>query len=731
MPQEPSSSRRRTLAWALVFATTALILVVVGMWRMFAHFPGYDDEGYILFSLRNYLEHGGLYARVYSQYGPAFYAIHDGLHRLTGWEINHEFARWSTLILWFGTAVVSGGLAWRLGWSAGAAWLSGVTVFLFLHQFSEEAFHPGAMVVFLLPALLWSLLELEQRNRLVAAAMLAGAGTAILGLLKVNVGGLLAAALMVWVLLSRAGRWRVVLAVVAGLGVAIGLMHGLLDQSWVRIFLLVFVSGLIGLGVVSRPGKSGGRMEFAGYFAGAMVGAGVVLGVVAARGTSLAALWDGVILGPLRHAGNYSYAVDWRPGTTILALASLAALTLRQYWWRSGRSDRAQTLLVGLRLLLLGLILAVVALLEVHRVIGVLFSYVIPWLWVWAVPLTQSEPTDRSVRLRMLTVCVLLFQVLHAYPVGGIQICWGVFLVFPLLAAVLPETGRWLQERRLRWVWLVQVLPVLVVAGKLGWVAHDYHASYFNKVAVSLPGVGGLRLSEREALAHHVLVLNSALHADRLFSLPGMFSYNLWSDVPAPTLRNTTLWYSLLTREEQLAIIEALERSRRPALVVDAALVQILQTSGTPPTGPLHRYLLTHFQPAFSHQGLGFWVRQNRSILPAGTMRSVPGDAGALQLFLVGLDEPVASAVWRNPDEPAAPQVRFGPDNSRVSVQPVNLDATPRAVALAATWPWRSEGPTGIIIRGPVPPDYGPGSATVLELLASDGRTIAKVLRVD
>ena len=35
----------------------------------------YDDEGYVLVSLKNYSAHGGLYASVYSQYGPFFYLL--------------------------------------------------------------------------------------------------------------------------------------------------------------------------------------------------------------------------------------------------------------------------------------------------------------------------------------------------------------------------------------------------------------------------------------------------------------------------------------------------------------------------------------------------------------------------------------------------------------------------------------------------------------------------------
>ena len=45
-----------------------------------------------------------------------------------------------------------------------------------------------------------------------------------------------------------------------------------------------------------------------------------VLASVWLRGTSISGLIDGVLLRPLRHADSYSYPVDWRPGTVLLAI---------------------------------------------------------------------------------------------------------------------------------------------------------------------------------------------------------------------------------------------------------------------------------------------------------------------------------------------------------------------------------------------------------------------------
>ena len=63
--------------WAFLAAASAATCVCVWASR-FAAFNGfqpYDDEGYILLSLREYARGGVLYDEVYSQYGPAYFEL--------------------------------------------------------------------------------------------------------------------------------------------------------------------------------------------------------------------------------------------------------------------------------------------------------------------------------------------------------------------------------------------------------------------------------------------------------------------------------------------------------------------------------------------------------------------------------------------------------------------------------------------------------------------------------
>ena len=48
----------------LVFGIASAALLIAATFVMFSAFMFYDDEGYVLLSLRNYVEHGALYRSI-------------------------------------------------------------------------------------------------------------------------------------------------------------------------------------------------------------------------------------------------------------------------------------------------------------------------------------------------------------------------------------------------------------------------------------------------------------------------------------------------------------------------------------------------------------------------------------------------------------------------------------------------------------------------------------------
>ncbi|MEO6873698.1 MAG: hypothetical protein ABI222_02635 [Opitutaceae bacterium] len=714
----PPGKMIRKVGPALATATLLVGLAAMGYWMLFSNLAIYDDEGYFLISAREYFAHGGLYQFVYSQYGPAFYVLADIFQHLAGAPLDHTFARFITLALWLGTAGCCAGLVLRRTASRLLTGFTLTAVFLYLYFITDEPFHPGSLIIFLLALSVWLLTELIDCRKLNAAALVAGGMAAVLILTKINVGAFFVIGLGAWGLLhatSRTARRLTGLAVTAGLVLfAVALMHTLWSERWVQIYLAVFAAGAVTLVRVLPDEPLLKPRQAWLFFAGAVGMALVVLIAVGLRGTSVAGLLDGVLLGPLRHPGNYSYPVDWRPGTGFIAALSLGLALAYPWVQRRFSAATADRLVIVLRLLQTLGLLTGLALLMNFRVVGAIFSYVAPLIWTWVIPLRGAENSGRPSVSRGLLGLVLLLQYLHAYPVGGSQESWGTFLFIPLVALGLAEIREWraaapsgagVTPRR----WLVFASLLLVVpVTKAGWAAVTAHQRYAARTDLGLPGAGRLHLPESQATAYRLLALNAVVHGDQLFSLPGLFSFNLWTDLPTPTRKNTTLWFTLLNDGEQTAIIRSIEQSARPCIIMQESLVQLMLAGKVPIHGILVDYIQHHFTVAFRIEGFAFLVRTGRTIAPVGIAHIMPLAAGGaapggpdteLEFCLVSDGTPIATIESAEMSDPRSATLTLNASNTQATLVTVNRANQPRGPATTRAWPLRSQGLTRVSLR--------------------------------
>ena len=701
------------------FALLVILLGAIGCGMLWTYFPAYDDEGYILLSAREFSAHGNLYDGVYSQYGPAFYVLTDLLQRVLGEPITHSFARWFTLFLWLGTAVFSARIVARFTGSEGLAFFTAAGTFLYLYFVPGEAFHPGSVVMFALAASVYAVFVFIATDRARTAALTAGVVAAVLLLTKINTGIFYATAVGLWglhhVAAPRVQRWAGVVTVAVLLVMAAGLMRTLWSEAWVATYLFVFGAGAVALTLVLSV-EARFRLRDVAWFPGALTGtAAFILLLIAWRDTSFAALVRGVLLDPIRHAGNYSYGVDWRPGTVIFAAGSLALGVAHRWISRIVSAEAADRLVISLRLAQTAALLVAVALLINARVIGAVFSFVAPSIWIWVVPLHGATEAPGVRSGRQLLALVLLLQYLHAYPIGGIQESWGTFLFFPLVGLGLGEIRRWAGAaplNRSRWLQIVRAIPVALVAValvKAGLVAHEVRATHAARIDLRLPGAAHLRLPETQRTAYRILTLNAAVHGDVLFSLPGMFSFNLWADVPPPTGKNTTAWFTLLSERDQRATIAALERAPRACVIAQHDVLALLRDARIPIAGPLHDYLVQNYSAVFQVEGFAFLVRKGRAIAPLNMIRitaregsSEGGRNRRMILAMVGDRAPIAAMEARALDT-GSPVLRVGAENSEVTITPIDRSGNATGEPRRATWPLEVRGLNAVTI------DFNPG----------------------
>jgi hypothetical protein len=592
------------------------LAVLAGFGLMFSTYMVYDDEGYVLFSLRNFVDGGGLYDRVFSQYGPFFFLWNQGLHFL-GHDFSHTAGRLITLVMWFAATGGCAALVWRATRSGPATACTLAGVFLHLWPLINEPSHPGGLIVFLVALAAWLGSAWVDRPRRLAA--LAGTiGTALL-LTKINTGVFLVAGAGLWWwlhLAPTADSKRCTLSV--ALMVVIALPVGLMRSKWGAegVGTFMWVAAAAGAAVVlaawrgAQPHTSWSDLRPA-VAAGILLGSAVVI-LTLAQGTSLAGLVDGSVLQPLRFPSVYLALHAWRPGAALVAGVSgtIAALTVFR------NKPMPPLLLAWMRLGVTGIGILTLVFSWPLNSQAFCLSYGLGLMWIFVLPLNEAERETQ--RLRTWLALLAVTQALHAFPVSGSQISWATFLVLPLAAVGTVAAARHVASA-MNWDGLKG--SRLVAAGLISAFAlrgGETAAKGWQRLqegdALGLPGTAGIQVPQTTASALRMLTLNAAAHGEMLFTLPGLNSLNLWSGLPAPTGQNATLWFYLLTEVQQEAIRERLAATPNAVVVVHRELLAFLAARGISTASSLTTFLEQEFETTFRIDAYEFRVRRGRQV---------------------------------------------------------------------------------------------------------------------
>jgi hypothetical protein len=685
----------RTLRLAGLAAVVAA-LAVTGWLLMCTTFMIHDDEGYVLISLRNFSEHGRLYDGVFTQYGPVPFIYYDLLHRVLNLPIGSLLGRVAATVHWLGAALGAGLIAWRLTGRYWTAAFTLVTVFGYLWQMTWEPVHPGGLIAVLVALALAAALAARGRGRIRFALVLLGAAGAALFFTKINVGLLWCCSLGAFLLLETDGWLRGRGAWLAAAGFAVlpfALMRPLLGEPWVGKFAVMFALSATALCLPFNAAQAPALRwrDWLAALAGFVVASAIIVAATLAHGTSAAALWQGIVTDPLRHPVNFHLGFTWQNLSWAVQAAALAPCALWCLWphWRPALRD----IVAGLRLLVLAVFLwrwdAWVSI----EGLGALVRLGLPMLPLFLVPLAD----DRSWTARRLVALIAVGQVLHAYPVAGSQMAWGSFLLVPLLIDGVVEAGAHFAQRARR-AWLPGAIAALALAaaGAQVWLLSDQGALRWRaSEPLDVPGAEFLRPQENVRYALRIVTANARLHADVLFSRPGMFGFNLWSGVPTPTLRNATHWFWLLSSEEQQAIIDRLQAARRPVVISSRPLLDLLRHEiGVTVAGPLHDYINQHFRPLFTVTGYEFLVPRDSAAVPffvAENFRA-PDAPAMIAVNVAARSAEVTRIVLRDVRLPEQPLASWDRGNCQVTLQGIDANGRPAGSPRVAAWPLRFDG---------------------------------------
>jgi hypothetical protein len=644
------------ILWLTGWLALAAGLAVLGGLLLSARFMPYDDEGYVLVSVRDFCAGHSLYTEVFSQYGPAFYLFYKALHTLAGLDFDHDTGRLLTLGYWVASALTAGCIVQRLASSRIAGWSGAALTFVALGHNINEPFHPGSLLAWVGVTAAWLAVEAVSRKSL-RLAWAVGALGAFAMLVKINVGLFILCPWGAWWLVNavrnpsarRAAIWTVSLLVVL---FPLVLMRAHLDQAWAMAFAWTFMaSALAGwfLLVRQNPDRDAAASDSGWLVALAGTGAVVALGMVVS-GTSLGALWQGAVIAPLRHPSVYTFPATTGLSGGILAWLSLLGLVL--VLRLPGGPKRAW--IVG-TVRLIGL---VVYFYEIKNLFigGSVVAFALrsgPVFAAWMlIPMdtgiSRSEKTARA----LLGWC-FCWQILQAYPVAGSQVAWGCVL-WPAIAMVGCVDLWKYAKQRWRYSEMIGTLVVAAAGGAALWLAGFYAQVWLRgSQLLGLPGAGSISLPPSTVREIRTIHANINRHAGIVFSLPGMFSFNLWSGRPTPTTSNVTHWFSLLDVTRQSKIMAALEQDPDSVIVVDRDHFQYLISRNLTPSGPLVEYLRINYIAVIRAGGYDLCVRRGRGI-KASEMFRIDGDkltawvtqpSEPCPLFLMASDAPDAKSI--------------------------------------------------------------------------------------
>lgn len=601
---------------ACLFALVTAVLIRTGYLGMFCSFATYDDEGYLLVTLDGFRHGAALYDDVYTSYGPAYYWIMGGVFKVLGLAVTHNAGRLVTLGAWIMTSLLSGLLTWRIVGSVALGLGAEVLVFRVLSQMTSEPMHPGVLVSIVLAAMATMTLWTPRRSTIVLTLM--GVGSGILFLTKINIGIFSVAAVAFYCLgyRARGGFRKWIFHGVTGLVVLLplALMAPSLGHRWAQVYALsTSAAAALTMWATSKfeTRPTGDLRDLIAYMGGFLVSVGSIMAATFWRGTTLPAMFDGLIVVPSRHFTVVVGALEF--GTPSMVISSVL-MVLASAWLlhrtRGGGPGRLPPIVEAWVRVAAGLGMWITASGFISSYLrGNRFAFVFaPFAWLIAAPPADQEAGTSDFRftweIRRFLPLFAILQTLQAYPVPGTQVRTGSFLFIPIAAICMADGLRvlnrhWNLGRGRSKRALLAALALIFVAPL--WTLIAYHwrvkAEYSANAALSFPGANRLHLPLDQRPKFEAIVASIKENCAVFTMLPGMNSFYLWAGQPPPTWLNTTTWPSLFDRSIQERVVDRLKGARDVCALQNMTLALGWMGGRPLPPGPLVKYITEEMAP--------------------------------------------------------------------------------------------------------------------------------------
>jgi hypothetical protein len=541
----------------------------------FTSFGHSDDDGYFLQAYREFLSGRIAYDQIVAMYGPFTFYSGAVIARFKAVNVTHDAFRWALLPAWIAVALLMAGVIWRWAGRFSPALAAFLLLGLRLGGLVGSVGHPQVWIILVVAFLLWLGIDWIYLPNERWRAFWTGFLLAAVLLFKTNIG------IFVFIAIGLAGALQleglrrrlssgVFLIAAIGLSLLIFLATSTAAEKY---FSLVYILALVGVVALSME-YSGGQRPSLRSLLWLMAGLGICflagVGSLLHSGTSVLALFRGLIVYPALLAKTYHQPFEGATHTVsiIVSILGLGAVGTAFCYRHIVGGPRAW---VGVLKLTAGAGLVCAFIRWPHETLtgSLLF---LPLLLVDDPPVIQRRYANRV----LLTVTCLLFS-LQLFPVAGTQLLWAELL--PIVAAALliadgaNSVERDIDKAKLpcfavAFVWAGPVLALLLFIPCAKAAVHGYRAWHGAK-ALGLPGAYWLRLTPLETARLTIPVNDLRRYCSVVLTVPGMYSYSIWSGVQPIEEKRINAWPFLFAEEVQERDLPNLRQHDRGCVLVN------------------------------------------------------------------------------------------------------------------------------------------------------------------
>jgi hypothetical protein len=576
----PELRRRYRWIWRVLVGLVASVLICLfAFFTTFTTFVRWDDEGYFLLGYHDFLAGRVPYNQLFSVYGPFNFFSAALIARFSAANVTHDTFRWALLPVWIVIASLIGGLVWR--WTG--RFSLGVVALLLtgfrLGPLAEEIGHPQSWIILASALLLWIGLDwiylpLRQRR-----AFWSGLIVGVILLCKINMGIYAFVAIALAVSLQLTGRIRlfaVGIAMTAAAGLGLLLLLSVSTRSE-ELFVFAYLGSLMATAAfaftrpaVHRPSLTSLKWLLVGF--GMCLGAGV--GITLTWGTTIGALFLSLVIEPALLVKSYHlpFEAGTRIGSVVTSAVGIGSAFCLFFWRRRVEFRPAWLgqfkVAVGTGLLFL---------LAYHPPLALTGSLL--FLWLLIVDTQPMTDADYSNRLLLAFLCPLFS--LQLLPVAGEQVVWATLLQIGASAVLVADGINCVQREDLRTQVprltrlvaggtgpIIAILFFLLVGRSTILRFHQWKGA----VSLNLYGTHWLRVSPTEKTRLTVTVAELRNNCRTVLMIPGLYSFSLWSGVPAAEKRQIDSWPFYWATEVQRDELPKLRQQNQSCVLVSTEM---------------------------------------------------------------------------------------------------------------------------------------------------------------